>query len=437
VTEGPARRAALDALLAVDRGVKVADALDQEAARHRLERDDRRLMTQLVYGVLRHRRLLDWWIDPWLRRPVDPVVRDILRLAFYQAAFLERVPRYAVVSSAVELAKRRRPEAQGLVNAVLRRGLDHRPDPADPAVRHSFPDWLVERWRTRWPEHVEQILERANRVPPLTLRVAPPRSAAEVAAELGSRGVSADPSPLLPDAVRVEGPLWLEDWPLHQQGHVVVQDEASQLVTWVLDPKPGERILDLAAGLGGKTFHILDRAPGAEVVAVDTNPARLQRLQERLADPARPRSVDVWPGDGRHLPRDWANRFDRVLLDAPCSNLGVVRRRPDARWRKTPQDLTRLQDIEAALLIEAVRVVRPGGIVVYSVCSTEPEETVGVVRAVREAGVPLEPESVAPWLPHDALKALAGPEGLLLPPGVLGLDGFFIARFRKPTDEGV
>jgi 16S rRNA (cytosine967-C5)-methyltransferase len=423
-------------LLAVEQGKKAADAVESASRRHHLGREDRRLLTQLTYGVLRHRRLLDWWMAPGLRHPVGPAVRNILRLAFFQAAFLERVPPYAVVSSAVEQAKRVEPAAQRLVNAVLRQRLHQRPWPEDPAIRYSLPDWLLARWRRRWPEAWEDVARASNEVPPLTLRVGPDIERGQVVHDLLEAGIPAEASTVVPDAVRVAGAVWLEDWPWFRRGQVTVQDESSQLVAWVLDPRPGEELLDLAAGLGGKTLHLLDRAPTARVVAVDTSEARLQALGEAAARRGVGEALTLWAGDGRTLPADWGNRFDRALVDAPCSNLGVLRRRADARWLKGPEDLPRLVATQRDLLIEAARVVRPGGVVVYSVCSTEPEETEGVLAAVQETIRELEAESPAPWLPDARLRALAGPGGLMIPPGYLGMDGFFIARWRKQAREG-
>jgi 16S rRNA (cytosine967-C5)-methyltransferase len=411
--DGAARRLALSALAAVERGATLPQAMARvdEAA---VPREDRRLAVQLAYGVLRHRRLLDWWIDQTARGRVDPVVRNILRLAYFQAAFLSRVPRYAIVHTAVEQTKRVRPGAMGFVNAVLRQGLDRRPEPEDLGVRYSHPDWLVSRWLARWGRaETERILAASNEVAPLTLRVAPPLSAPVIAEQLGAAGVAATVSRWVVGAVRVTGSLWLEDWWWFRAGLVAVQDEASQLVTWVLAPKPGEHILDLAAGLGGKTRHILDWAPGVRVTAVDTRADRLAAFDHPAVTP--------WVADARALPEDWGGRFDRVLLDAPCSNLGVLRRRVDARWHKRPDQLPEWADRQRAMLQEAARVLKVGGVLVYSVCSTEPEETDEVVAAAERFG--LERESPAAWLPPRVPAARLDRSGWLVRPGQEGLDG--------------
>jgi 16S rRNA (cytosine967-C5)-methyltransferase len=422
---------ALAALLACDAGRPVADALAESIEADPLSAADRRLATQITYGVLRHRRLLDWWIDQRARGHLEAPVRQILRLAFFQGVFLDRVPDYAVVSAAVEQAKRVRPRAQGLINAVLRKGFANLPRPADPGVRYSHPDWVVRRWQARWPEHWETVLRASNETPPLTLRLGPHLDPAAVIRDLAARGLEARRSPVLPGAVRVQGSLRLEDWEPFRTGQVAVQDESSQLVGWVLAPRPGDNILDVAAGLGGKTFHLLERAPGAHVTALDQSADRIRRLAAEASRRGLADRVTAVVGDARTLPAPWLGTFHRVLLDAPCSGLGVMRRRVDARWKKREADLPRLQALQVALALSASRALCPGGVLVYSVCSPEPEETVEVVSELTRQDPSLHPEDPKPWLPSPALRDLAGPEGLLIRPGELGLDGFYLMRLRK------
>lgn len=413
----------------------MADAL--AAVTGELSREDRRLAAQLAYGVLRHRRLLDWWIRRHARGPLAPAVMDILRLAYVQAAFLDRIPEYAIVSAAVEQAKRVEPRAAGLVNAVLRRGLSDRPEPDDPAVRYSVPDWIAARWRRRWPADWEDVLRLNNRLPPLTLRVARRASPDALVQDLVARGVPAERSPLVPEAIRVWGPLWLEDWPPFQAGEVAVQDETSMVVAHVVGPRPGLKVVDLAAGLGGKTAHLLDLEPTLDVVAVDINAARLARLRDNLDRLGGRRPVEIVAADALTLPESWDGTFDRVLLDAPCSALGVLRRRVDARWRKRPEDLPRYAALETALAERAVRLLKPGGILVYSVCSLEPEETVEVVDGLLARHPELAPDPVGPWLPTPALRKLARGGVWQVRPGQAGaVDGFFIARLAKRPDRG-
>ncbi len=414
----------------------VADAVDEASRRAQLGREDRRLATQLTYGVLRHRSLLDHWIALRSRRHLEPAVANVLRLAFFQAAFLDRIPDYALVSSAVEQAKRVAPAAQGLVNAVLRRRLDDRPLPDDLATRYSHPPWLVARWQRRWPADIEELLRAANQVPPLTLRVSPGWSRDELLADLARRRVSAEASPLLPEAIRVDGSLWLEDWDAFAQGGVTVQDESSMLPAHVLAPPPGAVVLDLAAGVGGKTCHILQCWPTVTVVAWDQDGRRLERLLANARRLGVADRVRVHEGDGRALSPDEAGTFDAVVLDAPCSGLGVLRRRVDARWRRRESDLGRQQALQLDLLEAAWRVVAPGGPVVYSTCSVEPEETSEVVERFRRRHPEARREPVGPRLPSAALRRRASAPALTWRPSEDRLDGFFVARYVKEPREG-
>jgi 16S rRNA (cytosine967-C5)-methyltransferase len=426
--EGAARAAALDALERVDRGQAVADAL--EAVDAGLAPADRRLATQLVYGVLRRRRLLDWWIERRRRGALTMPIRHILRLALYQAVFLDRVPRYAAVSAAVEQARRREPRAVGLVNAILRRALDDLAWPDDPAIRYSFPDWLVDRWRARWPDRWEQVLQKADEPPPLTVRVRGGADVDRLRRDLADRGVGTRRSPWFPDALRIDGSLWLEDWAPFREGAVYVQDEGAMAVAYVVDPPPAARILDLAAGLGGKTFHLLDRAPGSFAVAVDVHGGRLERLRETARRLGVTGRVETVEGDARVVAARYGPVFDVVVLDAPCTGLGVVRRRPDIRYRRRPADLARMAELQKSLVAAAWQAVRPGGVMVYSVCSVEPEETTAVARWWTATAPDAAVEDAAPHVP-PALRQGTGRPFLMIVPGTDDADGFFIARWRK------
>lgn len=434
---GPAREEALAALELIREGMPAAEALSQRARQRGLNPNDRALMAQLVYGVLRQRRYLDAWIRLFRRGSLEPKVEDILRLGFFQLGFLSRIPAYAVVHATVELAKSVQPEAAGLVNAILRRGVGKPPQNLPLAVRYSHPDWLVERWQRRYGLKVESILKADNEVPPLTLRVNPLKATREAVLEaLAALGVGAEPSRYLPEAVRVTGSLWLEDFPPFRQGWVSVQDESGMLVTWIMDPQPGERLLDATAGLGSKTTHLLERLGGrGSVLAIDQSRRRLQQL----ADNCQRLGLSGWTtqaGDARQLLPRLPERYHRVLLDAPCSGLGVLRRRVDARWRRKEDDLPRHQQLQQQLLAAALEKVAEGGVLVYSTCSVEPEETEAVIQAVRASGAAVAVETVEPYLPHPDLKqALDGPYLRLLP-GEFGMDGFFIARLRRLGDPG-
>ncbi|MCY0877911.1 MAG: 16S rRNA (cytosine(967)-C(5))-methyltransferase RsmB [Firmicutes bacterium] len=427
---GGAREVALRALKAVRQGVPLQDALKPSG---RLARNDRALAAQLVYGVLRHQRFLDAWIDQQARGRLEPVVRDILRLAAFQLAFLDRVPPYAAVNAAVEQAKRESPRASRLVNAVLRRLGTPPFESVGLAVRYSHPDWLVARWEARYRERLPEVLSRDNEVPPLTVRVNTHRISREAAlARLAAEGVRAEPSAYVPEAIRVQGAVWLEDLSLFRDGLISVQDESSMLVSWILDPQPGERIVDLAVGVGGKALHALEKTHGqVELVGIDIARARLQRFQENVARMGYGARVTAVEMPAQEYAQSHPEMFDKAILDAPCSGLGVLRRRVDARWKRRPEEFPRYQARQQELLWAAQALIRPGGTIVYSTCSTEPEETDEVLAWARRHLPNLTLEDVTPWLPHPALTSFVKEGSLYLAPGDLGMDGFFIARLAK------
>ena len=424
---GSARQEALAALERVRRGSAVSDAMVPSAS---LLANDRALMTQLVYGVLRHQRYLDAWIRPFQRGPLDPVIRDILRLAFFQLGFLDRVPAYAVVNAAVEQAKARKPQAARLVNAVLRRGQHHEPQGLSLGEQYSHPDWLVQRWAERYGEHLESVLKADNQVPPLTLRVNLARTTRQVILEqLERESVAATPSAYLPEAIRVQGAVWLEKFAPFQDGLVSVQDESGMLVAWVLDAQPGERVCDMAVGLGGKAIHVLERTHGAiEITALDVSAPRLKLLQENLERSGYLDHIVAVRSPAEIYAKAHQSLFDRVILDAPCSGLGVLGRRGDARWKKKPGDVATLKRLQEELLEASLLLTKAGGTIVYSTCSTEPEETDQVISTVLKNHPRVCLDDVSPLLPHQELARYVEKGALVLAPGDLGMDGFYICR---------
>jgi len=312
-----------------------------------LSRRDRALLTTLVYGVTRWRRELDWLIDRCAQR-VHPEIRQHLRLALFQIRHLDKIPRHAAVNEAVELAKGVSRKSAGFVNAVLRKAADlELPDAL--GVRTSHPDWLIERWRRRFGGNdLDAILQADNAILPLTIR----------------------PNPLKPS-----GPLDQEadpgGDPHFAEGLYTVQDETSMKVAPLLDPKPHERILDLCAAPGGKTTHLAELLGGkGQVVAVDL-PDRIGLVAES-ARRLGLTNVDCVAGDGATIA--FREPFDAILVDAPCSNTGVLSRRPDVRWRLKERDIEGAVAIQRRLLENAARLIKPGGRLVYSTCSLEPEE---------------------------------------------------------------
>ncbi|HEX7126268.1 MAG TPA: 16S rRNA (cytosine(967)-C(5))-methyltransferase RsmB [Thermodesulfobacteriota bacterium] len=422
------RGVAVRILARVERGA-FADRLLEAALASLADPRDRALLTELVYGTLRWQGRLDHVLSYFAKRPLrtlHPEVRAALRLAAYQLRHLDRIPAHAAVDEAVEHVKRVARGAAGFANALLRRVADEGGDvplPADPierlAVETSHPRWMVEREVAA--HGVEEAARRlgADASPaPLVLRA---REGVErLRARLSAAGVAARPGRVAPDAVVIEPgslpPGGVAALPGFAEGAFAVQDEASQLVARLVDPPTGARVLDLCAAPGGKTGHLADLVgPHGRVVALDVDPARLGRVRETVARLGVADRVTVAAHDATTpLPAPLAGPYDAVLVDAPCSGLGVVRRNPDILWRRRPEDVPPLAATQRAILEVAASAVRPGGRLVYSVCTTTAEEGPGVVDGFL-AGHP-EYEAEARLVTHPA-------DG--------GLDGFFVQRMRR------
>ena len=423
----PARLAAFEVLRAVGGGrVDLATAL--AAARTKLpDERDRALAGEIATGTLRWQAAFDHLIATFANRPfrkLDPEVIDILRLSMFQLLHLDRIPASAAVKDAVDLAgKAGKRSASGLVNAVLRRvsrERDQLPLPARPADSRdreavlaylattlSHPSWLVSRWLDRYGFEAAEAWARFNNAPAsLTLRVNRLKSTAEALREaLAAHGIDAAAGLHAPDAliVRSGNPLAT---PLDEQGAFVIQDEASQLVGHYAAARPGETILDVCASPGGKTTLMAAAMRGeGHIVAADVRERRM-RLLARTVRRTGAHNVHLVQADAM-APLPFGSTFDRVLLDAPCSGLGTVRRDPDIKWRRREDELGELARAQRQMLEHAAAVVAPGGSLIYATCSSEPEENDQVVDAFCAAHPEFRRDGeVLRTLPHrDGLEA--------------------------------
>jgi 16S rRNA (cytosine967-C5)-methyltransferase len=395
----PARTAAYQALRAIAGGrVDLPTAL-QSSRTHLEDERDRSLAAEIVTGTLRWQRSLDHLAEHFSKRRInklDPEVVTILRLSLYQLLHLDRVPASAVVDDAVDLTRAaRKPSASGFVNAVLRGVLRQRhklPLPARPTtgddrdaalaylgITHSHPEWLVARWLDRYGfDATERWVRFNNETPALTVRVNRLRTTREqAAAALGADDIDTEAAEFAPDGLVVTRGNPLRRPP---DGLVFVQDEASQLISFVIRASPGERVLDLCASPGGKTLAMAaDMNDVGRIVASDVRARRLALLADTVTrSGTRCVTVVRVPTTGA-LP--FAPVFDAVLVDAPCSGLGTIRRDADIRWRRREDELSGLGRAQVALLMRAADVLRPGGRLVYATCSSEPEENDGVIAA--------------------------------------------------------
>ena len=423
----PARLAAYDVLRAIASGrVDLGSALAQ-ARTHLHDERDRALAGEIATGTLRWQAAFDHVIGAFANRPLrklDAEVIDILRLTMFQLLYLDRIPASAAVKDAVDLTgKAGKRSAAGLVNAVLRRVSRERerlplpPRPVDAsdraaAVRYlcttlSHPEWLVARWLDRYGfEDAEAWAQFNNSPAPLTLRVNTAKTTRdELRGALQSHGIETVPGTHSSDALIVTAgnPLMTS---LDDAGAFVVQDEASQLVGRFADAQPGETVLDACASPGGKTTAMAAAMGGTGTIVASDVRGRRIRLLARTIHRAGATNVRIVQADvTAALP--FGRVFDRVLLDAPCSGLGTVRRDPDLKWRRRPEDLAELARVQHAMLDRAAQVLKPGGRLIYSTCSSEPEENDEVVAAFLAAheGFEMAGEVLRTLPPRDGLEA--------------------------------
>jgi 16S rRNA (cytosine967-C5)-methyltransferase len=427
VGASPGRQVAYQVVRRVADGAYADRALRAEAERAGLTGADRAFAQALAYGTVQRRRTLDYVIAMLSARPLeslDPPLLDALRIGVYQLLFMGSVPDHAAVTESVELAKGGGGAGHRFANAVLRRAAREAPalllqltddGPADAAILHSHPAWLVRMW---WDalgrEETVALLERDNEPAEDALRVTElTSSAAEVTEALVRQRVRSAPAADLPEGLVLGSSFDIEGSRLFRSGAITPQSRASMLVSRALGPQPGERVLDMCAAPGAKTTHIaaLMRGEG-EVVAVEQNEARADALRENIDRMHAGATARVVVADAREV----TGRFDRVLLDAPCSNLGTLAARPDARWRRQPGQIDELAELQVELLDAADACVRPGGVLVYSVCTISPREGEEQIAKLTDRRPGLHVASTRQTLPHRD-----------------GTDGFFMARLRRTT----
>jgi 16S rRNA (cytosine967-C5)-methyltransferase len=444
----PARAAAFDILLRVEADDAYASELLHSERCASLTALDHGLATELVMGVLRWQSSLDKAIASVSSQNLARLDREVLialRLGTYQLGWLDRVPARAAIHESVELVKRaRKRSAAPFANAILRK-LAESPTPihghVDPLLAAGDPDalaqtsahprWLVERWAAQFGIEIAARICAFNQSPPVTAIRLRDTSAE---AELRDLGIDLAHGSFLANARRVNAGDVTKTKP-YLDGRIAIQDEASQLVATLVGS--GSRILDCCAAPGGKTWAIADRNPDATIVAVELHPRRAQLLRKRVAAG----NVQVIPGDIRDLPV--SDLFDRVLVDVPCSGTGTIARNPEIKWRLRLEDLADLRARQIAILQAAMKHVAPGGTLVYSTCSLEPEEDESVIEETLRADsawhvldVRLEQERLkeaGELATTLALETLASDAYLRTIPGIQPSDGFFVAMLRKTS----
>ena len=423
---------AVQALVAVlGDGRTLTQAADREAARLGDPRDAA-LMKELCYGTLRFLPRLEAWLVRLLERPLkaaDLDVKLLLLLGLYQLAYL-RVPAHAAVQQTVEASRALdKSWAAGLVNAVLRRFQRERAEieaGADgPEARYAHPRWFIDQLKADWPEHWQTILTAGNERPPMTLRVNRRRRTRDAyLAELTAAGIGAKACVHSADGLTLDSALDVAVLPGFAEGRCSVQDEGAQLAAGLLDVQDGMRVLDACAAPGGKTCHLLELQPGLSLQAVEQDGKRAGRIRDNLARLGLEAELKV--ADAAAPAGWWDGRpFDRILLDAPCSASGVVRRHPDVKARRTPEEVAAAAGLQARLLDALWPLLAPGGKLLYVTCSVFRRENVSRLEAFL-AG---KPDASA--LPLDPDWGVAAGPGRQVLTGEGGMDGFYYACVQK------
>ncbi len=410
----------------VEQGQSLSHALP--AAQKKLSEQDSALLQEICFGVLRTLPQLEWITAQLMSRVLtgkQRVLHFLIMVGLYQLLYT-RIPAHAALAETVEgAAVLQRPQLKGLINGVLRQFQRQQETLQqhhhDGPQKFLHPTWLLARLQHAWPEQWRQIVEANNQRPPMWLRVnRQHHSRADWLTLLQATGKSAEPHPTINDALRLDMPTAVNQLPGFDQGWVTVQDASAQECIALLDPQDNEQILDLCAAPGGKTTHILEAAPGAHVLAVDIDAPRLTRIHENLK--RLNLHAEVKQGDGRH-PEQWYphGQFDRILLDAPCSATGVIRRHPDIKWLRRDRDIAELVTLQRDILDAIWPRLKQGGILLYATCSVLPEENYQQISEflARHADAALVPTSNSTAYGQQVF------------PHPQGGDGFFYAKLIK------
>jgi len=441
------RRLASDILAKVDTRKAYADILlDQALKSATLNERDRALLTELTYGALRWRGNIDAQLSRYLHQPLaktDPLIRNLLRVSVYQLRFLDKIPDYAAVNEAVELARNHSGgKSAGFVNAVLRNFLRDKdrvigPAPKEEsvaglAVTYSHPEWLVKRWIDEFgAEAAKTLMHANNQRATVVLRVNCLRCTREKLLDrFLEAGIKAEATQWSPQGISVLSGPAVDKLPGFAEGYVQIQGEASQLVTYIVSPLSGERILDACAAPGGKSTHLGEfMKDEGELVAIDISARGIAKIRENAARLGL-KSLRVLSADASAELADIPGPYDRVLVDAPCSGLGTLRGHPEIKWHRDENDIRRLSRLQSKILSRVAGYLKPGGVLVYATCTLSREENEEIVESFLTHHKEFELEDAARYLPGQATHMMREKYFVALPHRD-NTDGFFAARMRK------
>ncbi|MBY0598369.1 16S rRNA (cytosine(967)-C(5))-methyltransferase RsmB [Bacillus bingmayongensis] len=437
------RELALDGLIQVEKSGAYSNLLlNNLIEKSQIDRKDVGLLTEIVYGTIQRRDTLDYYLQPFLRKKVEAWVKVLLRLSLYQMIYLDRVPERAAIHEAVEIAKRRGHKGiAGMVNGVLRsiqrEGVPAVEEIQDPvkrlSVATSHPEWLVQEWTAAYDLETAEKMCKVNLLPPVSAaRVNVDKGTVEEAIVLlENEGVEAKRGDLSEDAIQIEKGN-VAHTEAFQKGFLSIQDESSMLVARALEPEEGDMVLDSCAAPGGKTTHIAERLKGTgQVTSLDLHPHKVRLIQQQ-AKRLGLENVETKALDARKVQEHFANEsFDKILVDAPCSGFGVIRRKPDIKLGKEKGDSERLSTIQLSILEKVAPLLKAGGRLVYSTCTIEKIENEQVIERFLQEHPEFEwdttmkermPEKLRPYINDGQVQIL---------PHYFATDGFYIACLRK------
>ncbi|MDJ0556849.1 MAG: 16S rRNA (cytosine(967)-C(5))-methyltransferase [Microcoleaceae cyanobacterium MO_207.B10] len=435
------RQLAFIILQEVHRKQAFADfALDKYLRKNDLIDVNRRLVTELVYGCVKRQRSLDAIIDQLAKKKShqqNPDLRIILHIGLYQLSYLQQIPESAAVDTTVELAKQNKfVKLAGFVNGLLREYIREERTihlPENPVqklgILYSFPDWIIEYWIQKLGiTETEQLCSWFNQPPTIDLRVNLLKNSIEkVEVALQNIGISVSRIPQIPQALRLTGAVGsIQKLPGYYEGWWSVQDSSAQLVSYLLNPQPGEMIIDACAAPGGKTTHIAELiGDNGKIFAIDKTASRLKKLQQNI-ERLELKSISIYTGDSRNFPK-FMNQADRVLLDVPCSGLGTLHRRADSRWRQSLENIQELSKLQGELLESAAKWVKSGGVLVYATCTIYPLEN----EAVIDNFLTNHPEWEIEGPTVDFMVSPTAEGWVKVWPHRVEMDGFFMVKLKR------
>ncbi len=422
-------------------------ALNKNLEDNKLSNLDRAFITELVYGNLKRKLTIDYIIDQFSSvkiKKLSPWILNILRLGVYQLVFMDKIPESAACNESVNLAKRYGHSASSrYVNAVLRnvarsKGKLEYPDKNKDlttylSIKYSHPEWMVKSWLIRFGESfTEELLKSNNETAPLTVRINTLKTnREELQTELRKEGFETEPARYIKNALTINNPTSITKMEAFVKGLFQVQDESSMMVAQILDPKPGELVIDVCSAPGGKATHLAELMQNkGEVVARDVHEHKIKLIKEaseRLG-------IDIISSevfDALEQDSNLSGKADRVLVDAPCTGLGIIRRKPDIKWTRSANDLTEIVKLQEKILKSSSSYVKPGGVLVYSTCTIEPKENEEQVNKFLQANREFELEDISEFIPEGLIKATAKEGYIQLYTNTDGVDGFFISKMRK------